>query len=111
MRQDKVLPGNPIPRYPPKQHIATFAETEDVAVVSGSVVLPEYRKTDVFVQLDSYMGLGSEIIVRTHQPGDIHGILLRCLGNLKFTFLAPAGWIYAEYDQDAVISPETTRGN
>ncbi len=37
-------------------HIATFAETEDVAVVSGSVVLPEYRKTDVFVQLDSYMG-------------------------------------------------------
>lgn len=37
-------------------HIATFAETEDVAVVSGAVVLPEYRKTDVFVQLDSYMG-------------------------------------------------------
>lgn len=37
-------------------HVAAFAETEDVAVISGSVVLPEYRKTDVFVQLDSYMG-------------------------------------------------------
>lgn len=34
-------------------HVATFAETEDIAIVSGSVMDKEYRKTDYFYTLSN----------------------------------------------------------
>lgn len=35
-------------------HIATFAEMESLAVISGAVVDRAYRKTDVYTELDTY---------------------------------------------------------
>lgn len=36
-------------------HVGTFAEAEDIAVVSGAVVAPSYRKTDVYEHINKYM--------------------------------------------------------
>lgn len=43
-------------------HISTYAEAEDVAVISGAVVLPQFRDTDYYVAVSSYLNweLGNE---------------------------------------------------
>ncbi len=36
-------------------HSATYAETEDIAVVGGTIILPEYRNTEYYMVISNYI--------------------------------------------------------